>query len=224
MIEQPQIAVILGTPGVRWKDTGSPFAHLVALSDGEVVSAKARQTVHVFSADDGGFDFADGVLALEDECAIIGSLFSWPILVAALLLPVKAFSGLTNTRPNQPPHQRLKNLSEDGYSSFAGPDGEAGYAATALEASTRWNEWNREEVTMAERAREICGAERWAAKPETWISSRVEVFGKLCRNVGMRFGEDVHDDVPWKEVRVRLAAAKELFEGLQQTLRQERRI
>lgn len=212
--QAPKIAVILGTPGVKWKDSGSPFAHIIALRKGEVVAAKARHCIQVFAEDDDGYDTADGVLVVEDRCAEVGSLFEWPVLSAALSMPVKAFEGITNTRRGEPPFLRLKTLSEVNYSANPFPEEDDGYAATVLEVVQHWNEWNRNETPLWERFREIYGGPMWASLSEALRVSRVEAFGKLCRKAGLHFGLDTPLEVPMRELSARLAVARQLFERL----------
>lgn len=182
---------------------------------------KTRPCLHVFLTDGGEFDFAEGLLAVEDKCPIVGDPFVWPELCKLLSEPPKTFLGLTNTKPGEPPHLRLKNFTEDGYSDHPLPLGhddpshEEPHLLAGLHALQRWDEWNSEDASMEERACEVYGVSKVRALNQSARDSKVAAFGKLCRKMGLEHGQSTACAPQWKRLIVLLRAAGEYCSALQ---------
>ena len=199
------VQVIFIGPRPKIGKSDDPFATVVATALKAKRGAATYVGLHVFRDEGAEFSFADGIVALDDSAVFIGQAIKWPELNIALSLPVKGYEGVTNVRPNEPSHVRVKILEEDGYAASP-PDANAGHGVMALNLLRNWNRWLEEGATFNVRALELNPTLK-VAKRELVLSA-ADNLRKFCGNIGLNKKRRVNFDSPWRELCgvLRLAA------------------
>jgi hypothetical protein len=214
------LAVVIGTPK-KGRPATEPFAHIIALDEGENVDIKTRICLHAIDLGDSGLDLADGVLAVKDGCALVGggardgmrSHFRWKELSHALQLPVKGFEGFTNTTPGTPHYLRLKNYDEDGVLHSNVQPGNEAWGVTALSILGSWNGWIDEGATWQERTQEFKTGPVWSKADPARQSAWVDTFRKFCERLGLDLKRPIEFDEPMSELTSRLQVALSIWRG-----------
>lgn len=134
-----------------------PFACVVSASPEELIYDTTKPCLHVLSAVDGVFEFCDGLYAVHKRTTIIGGPIDWPVLVEALVMPVKAYSKSLMPKQGELPFQRVMIWGEYGHMNPPLADDAEGHAALALRAAQKWNGWMEE----AEAATKNKRAKKW---------------------------------------------------------------
>ena len=191
------VQVIFIGPRPKIGKPSDPFATVVGTSLKVKTGSATYVGLHVFRDEDAEFSFADGILALDNNAVFIGKAVKWPELNTALSLPVKGYEGVTNVRPNEPSHVRVKILEEDGYAASP-PDPNAGHGVMALNLLRNWNRWLEENATFNARALELDPTLKVAAAK--LVISAADNLRKFCGKIGLNKKRRVNFDSPWREL------------------------
>ncbi len=204
-----------------------PFACVVSQKDGEKICNTTIPCLHVFCCEDNDPDFANGLYACHREARFVGEPVDWPVLSAALLKEVKAYSKSLMPKQDELPFQRVMLWQEYGHMNPKLEKDAEGHALLAFMAALKWNTWLEQAKAADEADKEftkptavrtskqkrpkkwgfddalmdLCTASEWKELTEAGEQYAAgERLRKFCESVGLRRPEKTDFETPYNQL------------------------
>lgn len=195
-IEEPTRVVL------RPDEEGICAAIVASASSGQQLASPPVPCLVAIRARDGGWHFADGVLAASGvpECRVLQE--PWPELHRALKLPVREIASFMKRDEEEPRHNRVQIWHLGLYhpnNPKGCPDAKG---VTALELLRRWNGWQQDPRLKApHKVEDFYGEGVLSKLKRQAVQSKYRALMKLAADMGLPAGAVTDFDTPMKALR-----------------------